>query len=53
MVVFSLNRRAIPTFFGSPFRRRRNFDSFQFNRFNSAATIRRAFSASLSCRSSA
>jgi hypothetical protein len=53
MVVSSLKRRAIFTFFGSPLRRRRNSDSVQFNRFNSAATIRRAFSASLSCRSSA
>ena len=41
MVVFSHNRRATLTFFGSPLRRRRNSDSVQFNRFNSAATINR------------
>jgi Resolvase, N terminal domain len=37
MVVFSLNRRAILTFFGSPLRRRRNSDSVQFNRVSRLA----------------
>jgi len=49
MVVFSLNRPAILTFFESPLRRRRNSDCrpvqpLQFRRHD-----RRAFSASLSC----
>src|SRR6266849_8301194 len=34
MVGFSLKRRAILTFFGSPLRRPRNSDSVQFNRFH-------------------
>jgi DNA invertase Pin-like site-specific DNA recombinase len=37
MVVFSLSRRAILTFFGSPLRRRRNSDSVQFNRVSRLA----------------
>ena len=39
MVVFSLNRRAILTFFGSPLRRRRSSDSVQFNRGKSPRDI--------------